>query len=299
LIGFVGMGRMGLPMAANLVGAGVAVKGFDVSPQACAAAATAGVEVAGSLAAAVSGCDVVFTMLPDGARVLECYGLMLGHLEAGTLVVDCSTVGIVDGRAIHAAAAAAGFSSLDAPVSGGVEGAKAGTLTFMVGGTRTNLARVDPLLAAMGRATIYCGDHGAGQAAKVCNNMILGATMVAVSEAFVLGEAVGLSPQALYDVASVSSGSCFALLKNCPAPGPVPSSPANDGYKAGFTAELMLKDLRLAQAAAHDAGVATPVGGQAVAAYEQFSAQGGGGLDFSGVITSIRGTAIRETAGER
>jgi 3-hydroxyisobutyrate dehydrogenase len=288
VVAFVGLGRMGLPMAARLAEAGVPLRAFDTAPAARASARALGLPVADSIQAAAEGADVVCTMLPQSAHVLECYAAILGELKDSAVLVDCSTAGVAGAAAIHAAARERGLASLDAPVSGGVDGAAAGTLTFMVGGGAADLARVEPLLAAMGRRVFHCGPHGAGQAAKICNNLILGASMVAVSEAFVLGEALGLSAQSLYDVASTSSGSCFALTQNCPAPGPRPASPANHGYQAGFAGDLMLKDLRLAQAAAQEAGVAARLCEEAASIYARFSAEGRGALDFSGVIVSIR-----------
>lgn len=282
---------MGLPMAVNLAAAGHQVRGFDLAPACLAAADEAGLPLGDSLAATVAGVELVITMLPDGAAVIACYQQFLdgiAGLEPGTVLLDCSTIGVLASRQVEAVASSAGFLSVDAPVSGGVEGARAATLTFMVGGSDEAFARVEPALLAMGATTVHCGPRGAGQAAKLCNNMILGASMAVVSEAFVLGEAFGLSADSLYRVASKSSGNCFALTQNCPVPGPVLSSPANHDYLPGFAADLMLKDLRLAQAAAQAAGVSAAIGQSALARYEQLSEQGRGSLDFSAVVLSVR-----------
>jgi 3-hydroxyisobutyrate dehydrogenase len=249
------------------------------------------VEVVTSASAAATGADVVITMLPSGGHVLTCYqsdGGVLAGASPGAVVVDCSTIDVHDARAAHELAAARGLRSLDAPVSGGVVGATAATLTFMAGGGDEPFAAVRPVLEAMGRRVVHCGPAGAGQAAKVCNNLILGISMVGVSEAFVLAERLGLSHQALFDVASVSSGSCWALTSNCPVPGPVPTSPAANDYRAGFAAALMLKDLRLATAAADSTGSALELGRHATDVYESFVKDRGGELDFSAVITTMR-----------
>ena len=283
-IGFIGLGNMGAPMAANLVRAGHAVRGFDPVPAARDAAAAAGVSIAGSAADAVSAAEIVITMLPAGPHVLAAYADLVAAARAGTLFIDCSTIDIADARVAHALAATAGFAALDAPVSGGTAGAAAGTLTFMVGGDPRTFDRATPILAAMGRKSVPCGGPGAGQAAKACNNMILGISMIAVSEAFVLAEALGLSHQALFDVASASSGQCWSLTSYCPVPGPVPASPANDGYRPGFAAALMLKDLRLATAAAERAGVDAALGRAA----EDIFARVDGALDFSAVVLDVR-----------
>ncbi len=290
-VGFVGLGNMGGPMAANLVKAGHAVGGFDLAPASQEAARQAGVAVAGSAREAVRGADVVITMLPAGKHVLSVYADLLSAASSGTLFVDCSTIDVDSARRAHGMAQDAGMMALDAPVSGGTGGAAAGTLTFMAGGTEQALGRAQPVLSAMGRRIVHCGDAGAGQAAKICNNMILGASMIAVSEAFVLGEKLGLSHQALFDVASTSSGQCWALTTNCPVPGPVPASPANRDYRPGFAVALMLKDLRLAQEAARSAGVDTALGRHAAEIYGAFEAAGQAGMDFSAIIHAIRGDA--------
>lgn len=292
-IAFLGLGNMGGPMAANLVRAGHRVRGFDLSPALVEAAAAEGVTPAPDAAAAARGAAAVFTMLPAGRHVLAAYGEaggdgLLGIAAPGTLLVDCSTIDVADARAAAAAAAAAGMRPVDAPVSGGVMGARAATLTFMAGGADAAFAEAEPLLAAMGRRIVHCGPSGAGQAAKICNNMIVGVSMIAVGEAFVLGEKLGLPHQVLFDVASASSGQCWALTTCCPVPGPVPASPANHGYRPGFAAALMLKDLRLAAAAAEASGADAALGRQAAEIYARFEAEGGGGADFSGIIEAIR-----------
>src|SRR5690606_9864725 len=258
-IAFIGLGNMGNPMAANLVKAGLAVRGYDLSPDHLETARGNGVTVAASGAEAVEGADVVITMLPAGAHVLSVYRQILPAAKAGSLFIDCSTIDVDSARSAHALAASAGMLSVDAPVSGGVGGAAAGTLTFMAGGEDGAFARAEPVLPPMGGRIVHCGGPGSGQAAKICNNMILGISMIGVAEAFVLAERLGLSHQALFDVASSSSGQCWSLTTYCPVPGPVPTSPANRDYQPGFAAALMLKDLRLARAAAQRTGVLTPV----------------------------------------
>ncbi|MFJ3903715.1 3-hydroxyisobutyrate dehydrogenase [Streptomyces sp. NPDC090025] len=289
-VAFIGLGHMGGPMAANLVKAGHRVLGFDLVPGLLAAAATAGVEPAGSAVGAVTEADVVITMLPAGRHVLALYREqgVLAAARPGTLFVDCSTIDVADARAAHTAVAEAGHRSLDAPVSGGVVGAEAGTLTFMAGGGAEEFAAAGPLLDAMGRKAVHCGTAGAGQAAKICNNMILAVSMIGVSEAFVLAESLGLDHQALYDVASTASGQCWALTVNCPVPGPVPTSPANRDYQPGFAAPLMAKDLGLAAAALRAGGVAAPLGLKAAELYAEFAAGDGAGLDFSAIVRTLR-----------
>lgn len=288
-IAFIGLGNMGLPMAINLVKAGYEVSGFDISSDARLAAGDAGVKVASGAEAAVEDAAQVISMLPDGRLVLKLYAS--GVLQAarhGTLFIDSSTIDVESAHAAHELAKQAGMDSLDAPVSGGVGGAAAGTLTFMVGGEAKGFATAKPVLEAMGSKIVHCGGVGAGQTAKICNNMILGISMAAVGEAFVLGEALGLSHQALFDVASTSSGQCWSLTSYCPVPGPVATSPANYDYKPGFAAALMLKDLLLSQEAAKKAGAATVLGQQAAEIYQRFVAAGHGGDDFSGIINAIR-----------
>ncbi|MCW5709054.1 3-hydroxyisobutyrate dehydrogenase [Shinella sp.] len=288
-IAFVGLGNMGGPMAANLVKAGHAVAGFDLSEASRAAAAAAGISVAATLADAVADAECVVTMLPKGAHVLSVWGELCGLVKDRTLMIDSSTIDVESARKAHALAAGRGCPSLDAPVSGGTGGAAAATLTFMAGGEGAAFGQAEPILAAMGRRIVHCGGAGAGQAAKICNNMILGISMIGVCEAFALGERLGLSHQALFDVASTSSGQCWSLTSYCPVPGPVPGSPANNGYKPGFAAALMLKDLMLAQEAALSTGAATPLGGLAAQLYGLFEKQGQGGRDFSAVIEMLRG----------
>ncbi|OPC84111.1 3-hydroxyisobutyrate dehydrogenase [Embleya scabrispora] len=300
-VAFVGLGNMGGPMAANLVTAGHVVNGFDLALEALEQARHKGVRIAGSPAEAAVDADVVVTMLPGGAHVLDCYrgpNGLLAAAPAGALFVDCSTIDVADAHAAHAAVRATGRRALDAPVSGGVVGAVAGTLTFMVGADDEDFATIEPLLTAMGRRVVHCGPAGAGQAAKICNNMILGATMIAVSEAFVLGEHLGLSHQALFDVASAASGQCWALTTNCPVPGPVPASPANHDYRPGFAGALMAKDLRLAANAIRAGGVAAELGLHAAEMYAAFAENGGANRDFSAVIHTIRDHDTDTVAGE-
>jgi 3-hydroxyisobutyrate dehydrogenase len=288
-VAFIGLGNMGAPMAANLVKAGHAVRGFDLVEAAKQAAAGAGVTIARSGREAVHGADAVVTMLPAGKHVIAAHAEFLDAAPKGALVIDCSTIDVDSAKRAHEAGAAAGALTLDAPVSGGVGGATAGTLTFMCGGSPEAFARAKPILEAMGKRIVHCGGAGAGQAAKICNNMILGATMIVTCEAFALAEKLGLEAQALFDVASTASGQSWSLTSYCPVPGPVPASPANRGYKPGFAASLMLKDLKLAQEAAASAGAATPLGAEAAQLYALFVAAGHGGDDFSGVINFLRG----------
>ncbi|SCY54556.1 3-hydroxyisobutyrate dehydrogenase [Microvirga guangxiensis] len=288
-IAFIGLGNMGGPMAANLVKAGHSVTGFDLSPASCDQARSDGVSVAGSTADAVREAEVVITMLPAGKHVLSVWSDILSSLKEGTLVIDCSTIDVSSARKAHGMAQERGLMSLDAPVSGGVGGAKGATLTFMAGGAKEAFDRAEPILSKMGKKVVHCGDAGAGQAAKICNNMILGISMIGVAEAFVLGEKLGLSHQALFDVASTSSGQCWSLTTYCPVPGPVPTSPANNDYKPGFAAALMLKDLKLAQEAALASGASTPLGAEAAQLYALFNGAGHEEDDFSGIINFLRG----------
>ncbi|MBP2310000.1 3-hydroxyisobutyrate dehydrogenase [Azospirillum melinis] len=289
VIGFIGLGNMGGPMAANLVKAGHQVVGYDLVPAAVEAAKAAGVTIGESPAAIAAAADVVITMLPGGKHVLGVYGDITPLARPGALLIDCSTIDVDSARKAHALAADKGAASLDAPVSGGVGGAAAGTLTFMAGGEADAFERARPILEAMGKKIVHCGGAGAGQAAKICNNMILGISMIGVCEAFVLAEKLGLSHQALFDVSSTSSGQCWSLTSYCPVPGPVPASPANRDYQPGFAAALMLKDLKLAQEAAQGAGAPTPLGAAAAQLYAMMNAQGQGGADFSGIIRMLRG----------
>ena len=288
-IAFIGLGNMGGPMAANLVKAQHRVVGFDLVPASCENARAEGVSVAGSGREAVAEAEVIVTMLPAGKHVLAVWGDVLAAARAGALIIDSSTIHVESARKAHALAGERGLLSLDAPVSGGVSGAKGATLTFMTGGSEQAFKRAEPVLSQMGRRVVHCGEAGAGQAAKICNNMILGISMIGVCEAFVLAEKLGLSAQALFDVASTSSGQCWSLTSYCPVPGPVPASPANNDYKPGFAAALMLKDLRLAQAAAAGVGATVPLGAEAAQVYGMFVNAGHGGVDFSGVIRMLRG----------
>jgi len=283
-IGFIGLGNMGGPMAANLVRAGHRVTGYDVSPAALDALRTAGGTGAGSAAAAADGADILVTMLPAGQHVravLAGPDGLLPRLRPGTLLVDCSTIDVETARAMATAAAAQDCAMLDAPVSGGTAGAVAGTLTFMVGGDADAFARAQEVLGAMGKTIVHAGPAGAGQAAKLCNNLILGITMLGVSEAFALADKLGLSAQSLFDISSKSSGQCWSLTSYCPVPGPVPSSPANRDYQPGFAADLMLKDLSLAMEAAAASGAAGVLGPAARNAYARLCDSGLGGRDFS------------------
>ena len=291
-IGFIGLGNMGLPMAQNLLKAGHAVQGFDVGKAQADALAASGGQVSAGVKAAASGVEVVITMLPAGKQVREVYlgpDSVLAAAGSDALLIDSSTIDVETARVVAAAAQAKGIAMLDAPVSGGVGGAQAGTLTFMVGGDAAAFARAKPILEQMGKTIVHAGGAGNGQAAKICNNMILGVSMIAVSEAFVLAEKLGLDAQKLFDISSKSSGQCWSMTSYCPVPGPVPTSPANRDYKAGFTAAMMLKDLQLAQDAAAAAGAKTPLGADAARLYSQYVASGEGPRDFSGVIGFIRG----------
>ncbi|WP_394619019.1 3-hydroxyisobutyrate dehydrogenase [Lentzea sp. JNUCC 0626] len=281
-VAFLGLGNMGGLMAANLLRAGEKVVGYDP------VVTEAEVPLAESAAAAVSGADVVITMLPSGRHVLDVYREIVPLAEPGTVFLDCSTIDVADARAAAELASAAGHLAVDAPVSGGVVGAQAAKLTFMVGGAAEAFAAAEPLLRHMGARQVHCGDSGAGQAAKICNNMLLGISMIGVSEAFALGQRLGLDDQVLFDVASTASGQCWSLTTNCPVPGPVPASPANRGYTGGFASGLMLKDLLLAQAAADAHGVPTSLGRHAAELYAAFVEQDGPGRDFSAIVTSLR-----------
>lgn len=293
-IAFLGLGHMGGPMAANLVKAGYRVLGFDYAQAALDAAAASGVETVESGTEAAARADVVITMFPSGRHVLDAYrgdvtrpGL-LASAKPGTLFIDCSTIAVDEAQEAHALAAEAGHPSLDAPVSGGVIGAENATLAFMVGGVDAEFAEALPLLEAMGRRIVHCGGAGLGQAAKVCNNMILAISQIAVAEAFVLGERLGLTHQALFDVASNASGQCWALSTNCPVPGPVPSSPANRDYRPGFAGALMAKDLGLAAQAIDLTGVDAKLGLMAQQIYRDFASGAGAQQDFSGIINTVR-----------
>ena len=288
-IAFLGLGNMGAPMAANLVKAGHTVVGFDPVSAALDHARDSGVIIAAAAVAAVGDVEIVITMFPSGKHVIDAYrGGLLAAATTGTLFIDSSTIDVDDARTARSLALAAGHRGMDAPVSGGVGGATAGTLTFMVGANEADFAAAEPILSVMGGRIVHCGETGAGQAAKICNNLILGISMIAVSEAFVLGEKLGLSNQALFDVASTASGQCWALTTNCPVPGPVPTSPANRDYQPGFAGALMAKDLGLALGALEATGTAAELGPLAASIYRRFADEGGAGLDFSAIINTIR-----------
>jgi 3-hydroxyisobutyrate dehydrogenase len=291
-IGFIGVGNMGGPMALNLLKAGHRLHVYDLSAPAVARCVEAKATAANSPASAVTGAEVVVTMLPAGEHVRQVYLGPKGILAAakpGTLFIDSSTIDVDSARAVGEAAAKAGLPMIDAPVSGGVGGAAAGTLTFMVGGPDAAFARAKPFLEAMGKTIVHAGPSGNGQAAKICNNMILGISMIAVCEGLALAEKLGLDHQKLFDISAKSSGQCWSLTNYCPVPGPVPTSPANRSYQAGFTADMMLKDLKLAQAAAKSGGAKTTLGAAAAELYRQFAEGGQGALDFSGIINMVRG----------
>jgi 3-hydroxyisobutyrate dehydrogenase len=291
-IAFIGLGNMGGPMARNLLKAGHTVVGFDLAAAARDDLAEAGGRTAASAGGAVTDAEVVITMLPAGRAVREVYtgeNGVLARVRAGTLLIDCSTIDVDSARAVHKAAADRGFDMLDAPVSGGVGGAAAGTLTFMAGGGAAAFRRAEPILKAMGKTIVHAGGPGTGQAAKICNNMVLGISMIAVSEAFALADKLGLDPQKLFDVSSTSSGQCWSLTSYCPVPGPVPSSPANRDYQPGFTAAMMLKDLMLAQQAASAAGASTPLGAEAAQLFSLFVNSGNAAKDFSGIVRMLDG----------
>lgn len=286
-IAFLGLGNMGGPMAANLVTAGHTVRGFDPMPAAQEAAKTNGVNVFATGAEAVSGSDVVITMLPNGALVKSCYAEVLPAAADGALFIDSSTISVDDAREVHKVALEHGFAQLDAPVSGGVKGAVAGTLAFMVGGENDAVERGRAVLEPMAGKIIHCGAAGAGQAAKVCNNMVLAVQQIAVGEAFVLAEKLGLDKQALFDVITGATGNCWAVHTNCPVPGLVPTSPANNDFKPGFATALMNKDLGLAMAAVESTGSSAPLGTHAAEIYAKFAGSNAD-KDFSAVIETLR-----------
>jgi 3-hydroxyisobutyrate dehydrogenase len=293
-IGFIGLGNMGGPMMRNLLKAGHEVAAFDLSDAALKAAAEAGATACGTAAGAARAAEVVVTMLPAGAHVKT---VMLGEAglfaaaPRGCLFVESSTIDVATARLVSEEAARAGHALIDAPVSGGVGGAEAGTLTFMVGGADEAFARAEPILAAMGKTIVHAGGPGNGQAAKICNNMLLGISMIGTCEAFALAEKLGLDAQKLFDISSRSSGQNWSMTSYCPVPGPVPTSPANREYKAGFAAAMMLKDLKLAVEAAQGAGASIPLGAEAAQLYAMMAGMGQGGLDFSGIIHMLRGKA--------
>jgi 3-hydroxyisobutyrate dehydrogenase len=287
-VAFLGLGHMGGPMSTNLVAAGYTVRGFDPVPAAVEAAVSHGVQVLDSGAAAATGADVVITMLPNGDAVKRAYAELLPAVSEGTLFIDSSTISVDDAREVHALAGSHGVAQLDAPVSGGVKGAVAGTLAFMVGGQGDAVERARPVLEPMAGKIIHCGDAGAGQAAKVCNNMVLAVQQIAIGEAFVLADKLGLSAQSLFDVITGATGNCWAVHTNCPVPGPVPTSPANNDFKPGFATALMNKDLGLAMDAVNSTGSAAPLGSHAADIYAKF-ATANAALDFSAIIETLRG----------
>jgi 3-hydroxyisobutyrate dehydrogenase len=290
-IGFIGLGNMGLPMAQNLLKAGHTVEGVDLNPASVEKLKAAGGTIVETAKNAAARADTVITMLPSGKEVREVYlgtGGIVDNANAGTLLIDCSTIDVETARAVAAAAEKKGLLMLDAPVSGGVGGATVATLTFMVGGSAQAFARAQSILEKMGKTIVHAGGAGTGQAAKICNNMILGISMIAVSEAFVLAEKLGLDHQKLFDISSKSSGQCWSMTSYCPVPGPVPASPANRNYQAGFTAAMMLKDLKLSQDAAKASGAHTALGADAAKIYARYVEGGEAGRDFSGVVEFVR-----------
>ena len=286
-IAFLGLGNMGRPMARNLVKAGHTVHGYDLSPVAIADAEADGINVVAGGVEAVADADVVITMLPHGRAVLDCYAEILPGIKTGALLIDSSTISVDDARKANQQAAEHGFAQLDAPVSGGVKGADAGTLAFMVGGTDEAFLAAQSVLQPMAAKVIHCGDTGSGQAAKVCNNMVLAVQQIAIGEAFVLAEKLGLQAQALFDVITGATGNCWAVHTNCPVPGPVPTSPANNDFKPGFATALMNKDLGLAMAAVESTGAIAPLGEHAATLYADY-AQANGAKDFSAIIETLR-----------
>ena len=284
-IAFIGLGNMGGGMAPNLVRAGHEVHAFDLSDAALAQAHEAGCKTADSIADAVRGVDAVVSMLPNGAIVKEVYaGHVIGGAPKEAILIDCSTIDVATAREVERLAADAGYEMVDAPVSGGIAAAAAGTLTFMVGGSNHGFARAEELLKAMGKAVIHAGVAGSGQAAKICNNMMLGIHMIGTCEGFIMAQKLGLDPQVFYDIASVSSGQSWSVTSYCPVPGVGPQTPADNDYKGGFATALMLKDLKLAMQAAQTAGVDPQMGKRAAELYEAFEQAGNGGLDFSAII---------------
>ncbi len=291
-IAFIGLGHMGLPMSKNLLGAGMAVRGFDLAPDALDAMTEAGGQSFSSIAGAVEDADVIISMLPSGAIVKSVYegeDGVFANAKAGALFIDSSTIDVATARVVASTAESKGFAMVDAPVSGGVGGAAAGTLAFMVGGTDSAFAKAEPILKPMGAKIVHCGQSGNGQAAKACNNMLLAISMIGVSEAFNLGRSLGLDDQVFYDVAANASGQCWSLTSYCPAPGPVPTSPANNDYQPGFASALMLKDLGLAMEAAEATETNTPLGALSKQIYTAMNNEGHGGVDFSGVIKHLTG----------
>ena len=290
IIAFIGVGNMGGGMALNLVKAGHEVWAFDLSADALARVVAGGAMAASSAADAATGADVIITMLPAGSHVRAAYeGELFAAAGKNAILIDCSTIDVATAKAMGEAAAAKGLAMVDAPVSGGTAAADGGTLTFMVGGPAAAFAAARAVLDQMGKAVIHAGGAGMGQAAKICNNMILGASMIATAEAFVLAEKLGLEAQTFFDISSKASGQSWSMTSYCPVPGPVPTSPANRDYQGGFAAALMLKDLKLAMAAAQGAGASVPMGAQAEALYQLLANNGGGAADFSAIIRLLRG----------
>lgn len=293
-VAFIGLGNMGGGMAANQAKAGREVMAFDLSAAALDKAVSAGCARSGSVAEAVAGADAVITMLPAGPHVRSVYAeQILPHAPKSAVLIDCSTIDVDSARAVATQASAAGFRFADAPVSGGTAAADAGTLAFMVGCDEADFPAVEDFIRPMSRVTFRAGDHGAGQAAKICNNMVLGISMIGVCEALALAEKLGLDPVKFHEISSQSSGQCWSLTNYCPWPGPVPTAPSNRNYEGGFAAAMMLKDLKLAQEAAARAGAATPLGAAAEGFYALFDRLGGGGRDFSAVLELLRGNPPR------
>lgn len=289
-VAFIGLGNMGGGMAANQVKAGREVMAFDLSTAALEKAQVAGCRMAGSVAEAVQSADVVITMLPAGPHVRQVYGEQILPNAPGTaLLIDSSTIDVESARAVAVQAKAAGYRFADAPVSGGTAAAEAGTLAFMVGCDEVDFGTVEDAIAPMSRVTLRAGDHGAGQAAKICNNMVLGISMIGVCEAFALAEKLGLEGERFFDIASKSSGQCWSLTSYCPWPGPVPAAPSNRNYEGGFATAMMLKDLKLAQDAAAKSGAAAPLGAAAEGLYALFDQLGGADKDFSAILEMLRG----------
>ena len=288
-VAFVGLGNMGGGMAANLVKAGHDVNAFDLSPEALTRSRDNGCAVFTSVREAVVGVDAVVSMLPNGKIVASVFeNDILGHASTGTILLDCSTIDVGTARSVAADAVAAGYDMVDAPVSGGIAAANGGTLTFMVGGTDAAFARAEPILAAMGKAVIHAGASGAGQAAKICNNMLLGASMIATCETFAMAEKLGLDLQTFYDISSKASGQNWSMTSYCPVPGVGPTTPADNDYQGGFATALMLKDLKLAMEAAKSVSADVPMGARAAELYAQFDEAGNGGLDFSAIIQTLK-----------
>jgi 3-hydroxyisobutyrate dehydrogenase len=288
-IAFIGLGNMGGGMAANLVKAGHEVQAFDLAEAALKLAADHGCQTFSTVREAVAGADAVVSMLPNGKIVESVYANdVIGHAPATALLLDCSTIDVMTAKKVAADAAAKGYAMVDAPVSGGIAAANGGTLTFMVGGSAEAYARAEPILAKMGKAVIHAGDAGAGQAAKICNNMILGSQMIATCEAFAMAEKLGLDLQTFYDISSKASGQSWSMTSYCPVPGVGPTSPADNGYQGGFAAALMLKDLKLAMEAAGSVGAEVPMGARAAELYQAFGDAGQGGMDFSAIIQTLK-----------